>query len=76
MSPRRTRDVRPIPAIADCRSCSVRILDYHRSGEPYLARVDVAPLGSGVNHVGFVGLARRVEESAKRPRPRGKKKPS
>jgi len=32
-----------------------------------MALVDVAPLGVGANHVGFVGLARRIEVSGKRP---------
>jgi PAS domain S-box-containing protein len=54
-------------AVADCRSCSVALLNYHRSGEPYTALVDVTPLGFGANHVGFVGLARRIDSlSAKR----------
>lgn len=50
-------------AVADCRSCSVSIVNYHRSGEPYLALVDVAPLGFGANHIGFVGVARRIDVS-------------
>jgi PAS domain S-box-containing protein len=48
-------------AIASRRPCSVTIINYHKSGEPYLAQVDVAPLGLGLKHVGFVGTARRLE---------------
>jgi PAS domain S-box-containing protein len=48
-------------AIAARRPCSVPILNYHKTGEPYLALVDVTPLGFGANHVGFVGAVRRVE---------------
>ncbi len=48
-------------AIVNRRPCSVKLLNYHKSGEPYLALVDVAPLGFGANHVGFVGTARRIE---------------
>lgn len=51
-------------AIASRRPCSVAILNYHKSGEPYLALVEVVPLGFGVNHVGFVGTARRIESRA------------
>ncbi len=47
-------------AIVSSRPCSVSILNYHKSGEPYLALVEVSPLGFGVNHVGFVGTARRI----------------
>ena len=48
-------------AIMSHRPCSVSIINYHKSGEPYLALVDVAPLGLGSNHLGFVGTARRIE---------------
>ncbi|MET0790307.1 MAG: MerR family transcriptional regulator [Polyangiaceae bacterium] len=51
-------------AIVSHRPCSVSILNYHKSGEPYLALVDVTPLGFGMNHVGFVGTARRLENAA------------
>jgi PAS domain S-box-containing protein len=53
-------------AIGSRRPCSVTILNYHKSGEPYLAMVDVAPLGFGINHVGFVGTARRIESRSER----------
>ena len=46
-------------ATSSRRPCSVSILNYHKSGEPYLAQVELVPLGFGVNHVGFVGMARR-----------------
>lgn len=48
-------------AIVSHRPCSVSIVNYHKSGVPYWARVDVAPLGIGQNHVGFVATARRLE---------------
>ncbi|HYQ18609.1 MAG TPA: MerR family transcriptional regulator [Polyangiaceae bacterium] len=48
-------------AIVSRRPGSVKIVNYHKSGEPYLAQVDVAPLGFGIHHVGFVGTARRLE---------------
>lgn len=48
-------------AVVGHRSCAVPILNYHKSGEPYLALVEIAPLGFGANHVGFVGTARRLE---------------
>jgi DNA-binding transcriptional MerR regulator len=48
-------------AVTSRRPCSVTILNYHKSGEPYLAQVEVVPLGFGVNHAGFVGTARRLE---------------
>jgi DNA-binding transcriptional MerR regulator len=63
--------VRMRTAIADQRPCSMPILNYHRSGEPYMALLDIAPLGFGANHFGFVGLARRIE-SDKRHRPRNR----
>lgn len=47
-------------AITNLRPASVSILNYHKSGEPYQALVEVAPLGVGANHVGFVATARRV----------------
>lgn len=47
--------------IENCRPVSATLLNYHKSGEPYLALVDVAPLGFGAHHVGFVGTARRTE---------------
>jgi len=50
-------------AIMSHRPCSVSIINYHKSGEPYLALVDIAPLGLGLNHLGFVGTARRVESA-------------
>jgi PAS domain S-box-containing protein len=50
-------------AIISRRPCSVSLLNYQKSGEPYLALVDVAPLGFGVHHVGFVATARRIERS-------------
>lgn len=51
-------------AIANHRPCSVTLLNYHKSGEPYLALIDVTPLGFGANHVGFVGIARKVEQAS------------
>jgi PAS domain S-box-containing protein len=51
-------------AIVNHRPCSVSILNYHKSGEPYLAQVELTPLGFGVNHVGFVATARRISISA------------
>jgi PAS domain S-box-containing protein len=48
-------------AIVSRRPGSVTLLNYHKSGEPYLALVDIAPLGVGANHVGFVGTARRLD---------------
>lgn len=48
-------------AIAHHRSCAVPILNYHKSGEAYLALVEVTPLGFGAEHVGFVGTARKLE---------------
>jgi PAS domain S-box-containing protein len=51
-------------AIANRRPCSVTLLNYHKSGEPYLALIDVTPLGFGANHVGFVGIARKVEQAS------------
>jgi PAS domain S-box-containing protein len=54
-------------AIAGQRPCSVSILNYHKSGEPYLAQVEVTPLGFGANHVGFVGIARRLEHGLATP---------
>lgn len=50
-------------AIVSRRPCSVSLLNYHKSGEPYLALVEVTPLGFGVNHVGFVGTARKLARS-------------
>ncbi|MES1173149.1 MAG: MerR family transcriptional regulator [Myxococcales bacterium] len=47
-------------AITNQRPGSVTILNYHKSGEPYLAMVELTPLGVGVNHLGFVATARRV----------------
>jgi PAS domain S-box-containing protein len=47
-------------AITDHRPCSVAIVNYHKSGEPYLAQVELTPLGLGVNHLGFVATARRI----------------
>ena len=47
-------------AVANQRPCSVTIVNYHKSGEPYHALVDVTPLRVGVNHVGFVGIARKI----------------
>ena len=55
-------------AIISHRPCSVPILNYHKSGEPYLALVEVAPLGIGANHVGFVGTARKLEHGLAAPR--------
>lgn len=49
-------------AILNQRPCSVSILNYHKSGAPYLALVDIAPLGVGAKHLGFVATARRVED--------------
>jgi len=53
-------------AIISRRPCSVTLLNYHKSGEPYLALIDIAPLGVGKNHVGFVGTARRIDHSGTR----------
>lgn len=53
-------------AIISRRPCSVTLLNYHKSGEPYLALIDIAPLGVGQNHVGFVGTARRIDHSPTR----------
>jgi len=47
-------------AAANQRPCSVTIVNYHKSGEPYHALVEVTPLRVGVKHVGFVGTARRI----------------
>lgn len=55
-------------AVVSQRGCSVPILNYHRSGEPYLAQVEIAPLGFGAKHVGFVGTARRLERGPELPR--------
>jgi PAS domain S-box-containing protein len=52
-------------AIANHRPCSVPILNYHKSGQPYQALVEVTPLGFGANHVGFVATARRISSSTK-----------
>jgi PAS domain S-box-containing protein len=48
-------------AIGDRRPVSVSILNYHRSGEPYMAQLDVSPIGVGDSHVGFVSAARRID---------------
>jgi PAS domain S-box-containing protein len=50
-------------AIGDRRPCSVNILNYHRSGEPYMAQLDVSPIGVGESHVGFVSAARRIDDT-------------
>lgn len=57
--PRAVQELRA--AIAGLRPCSVPLLNYHKSGEPYQALVEVAPLGLGLRHVGFVGTARRID---------------
>ena len=49
--------------IAAQRPCSASLLNYHKSGEPYLAHVDVSPLGVGAKHVGFVAVVRRGDEA-------------
>lgn len=56
-------------AVRARRPGSTTIVNYHKSGEPYLAQVEVVPLGVGAQHVGFVGTARRMEHvDATRPR--------
>jgi len=50
-------------AIVNRRPCSVSVLNYHKSGEPYLALVEVTPLGFGAHHLGFVGTARRISST-------------
>ena len=50
-------------AVANHRPCAVPIVNYHKSGEPYAALVELTPLGFGVNHRGFVGTARRIASS-------------
>lgn len=50
-------------AISNRRPCAVPIVNYHKSGEPYLALVEVTPLGVGARHVGFVGTARKLERA-------------
>lgn len=52
--------------IADQRPCSVSIVNYHKSGEPYLALVEVSPLRIGAKHAGFVGVARKLDERTTR----------
>ena len=47
-------------AVTSRRPCSVPVLNYHKSGEPYMALVEISPLGFGMNHVGFVATARRI----------------
>lgn len=65
-------------AVSDRRPCSVRVVNYKKSGEPYLAQLDIAPIGVGANHVGFVGTARLVDdttesiESVTAPRAKGR----
>lgn len=49
-------------AIENHRPCQVSILNYHKSGEPYLAQVELTPLGIGMKHVGFVATARRIND--------------
>lgn len=51
-------------AVVERRPCSVRVVNYKKSGEPYLAQLDVAPIGVGPNHIGFVGTARAVDETS------------
>lgn len=51
-------------AVVDRRPCSVRVVNYKKSGEPYLAQLEVAPIGVGSNHIGFVGTARAVDETS------------
>lgn len=51
-------------AVTDRRPCSVRVVNYKKSGEPYLAQLDIAPIGVGKNHVGFVGTARLIDDAA------------
>lgn len=51
-------------AIESQRPCSVSIVNYHKSGEPYVAQLDVSPIGVGGNHVGFVSTARRVSDNS------------
>lgn len=62
-------------AITNLRPASVSILNYHKSGEPYQALVEISPLGVGANHIGFVATARRTENAAgsasRRPPRRG-----
>lgn len=62
-------------SIAEQRPCSVKVLNYHKSGEPYSALVDVAPLGVGAQHVGYVGIARRINAVTARPPPASDKTP-
>ena len=51
-------------AIANNRPCSLTLLNYHKSGDPYLALVDITPLRVGLNHVGFIGTARKLISAA------------
>lgn len=48
-------------AIAGKRSCSLPLVNYHKSGKPYRAMISVAPLGVGASHVGFVGTAYELD---------------
>jgi hypothetical protein len=41
----------------------VNILNYHRSGEPDMAQLDVSPIGVGDSQVGFVSAARRIDDT-------------
>lgn len=50
-------------AVADRRPCSLRVMNYKKSGEPYLAQLEIAPIGVGSNHIGFVGTARAIDEA-------------
>lgn len=46
--------------ITNRRRVSTRITNYHKSGDTYLAQLDVTPLFVGPEHVGFVGMVRRA----------------
>ncbi len=50
-------------AVLNHRPCCVTLLNYHKSGDPYLAQVEVTPLRVGLNHLGFVGMARKLVSS-------------
>ena len=48
--------------VAERRWARAEVLNKHKSGEPYLADVEIVPMQSGLEVVGFVGMVRRVDE--------------